>query len=487
MSIKNIFEKSSPGRKAFTLQNESFDHFQIDKSIDKSLLRETKAHLPEVSELDTVRHYTGLSQKNRGIDNQFYPLGSCTMKYNPRIHEEICMTHSFANIHPLAPSSCSQGNLHIIHELQEMLSTLSGMHTFCLQPAAGAHGELAGLMLIKAYHKNRGQADKKDTVLIPDTAHGTNPASAALCGYKVKTIRSNSRGNIDIEHLKENLDESVAGFMTTNPNTLGLFDENILEISSLIHEAGGLLYYDGANFNAIMGKCRPGDMGFDVIHINLHKTFSTPHGGGGPGSGPIGVKENLIEFLPYSKVIKKGEKYIYQKDFKDKSIGNLMPFGGHFLVWLRAYIYIKLLGLDGLKDVSENAVLNANYLMRALTKDFHLPYDRSCMHEFILSNKNQKPYHVQTKHIAKRLIDKGYHPPTTYFPLIVEEALMLEPTETESLETLNTFIEAMRSIAKECVDSPDVVLKAPHSTPVSQIDEVLAARQPKLKWTPSST
>ncbi len=484
--MKTIFEKSAQGHRSFSLRDMAFAPFDLESSVDASLLRTDQANLPEVSELDVVRHYTALSYLNKGIDNHFYPLGSCTMKYNPRLHEEMAAMPSFTQAHPLADASTVQGNMYIIYEVQRMLGALSGMDAFTLEPAAGAHGELTGLMLIKAYHQSRGEHEQRRKILIPDAAHGTNPSSAALCGYDVVSIRSDERGGVDMEHLKENLGDDVSGLMTTNPNTLGLFDENILDISSLVHQAGGLLYYDGANFNAIMGKCRPGDMGFDVIHINLHKTFSTPHGGGGPGAGPVGVKKHLIPFLPPQHVFKTAEAYAYSQDHEDTSIGRLMAFGGNFLVFVRAYVYMKLLGADGLKDVSESAVLNANYMMRALEKEFFLPYDRICMHEFVLSSKWQQEFGVHTKHLAKRLIDKGYYPPTIYFPLIVDEALMIEPTETESLETMDQFIEDLKKIAQECRDNPEMVQQAPHSTVVRQIDEVMAARRPKLRWTPDS-
>lgn len=481
--MQTIFEKSIPGRSSFGLKDLDFTDIECPKLTD-GLAKTKMPNLPDVSEIDVVRHFSNLSQRNAGIDQIFYPLGSCTMKYNPRLHEQVAANPAFKNAHPSLPANLVQGNLHIIYESERMLGEVCGMDGFTLQSAAGAHGELTGIMLMKAYHRDHPGEQKRSKILIPDAAHGTNPASAALCGYDIITIRSNDQGEVDLDHLQENLDDSVAGLMLTNPNTLGLFDRHILKISKMVHDVGGLLYYDGANLNAIMGKCRPGDMGFDIVHVNLHKTFSTPHGGGGPGAGPVGVKERLVKYLPQPRVIKENDVYAVQAN-EDLSIGRLMTFYGNFLVVLRAYVYMSLLGADGLKEVSETAVLNANYMMHFLKDDFALPYERVCMHEFVLSSKWQQKQGVHTKHIAKRLIDKGYHPPTTYFPLIVDEALMFEPTETENKETLDQFIADLKDIAREVETNPDIVLQAPHTTPVRQLDEVTAARKPILRWSPT--
>ncbi|NLY70980.1 MAG: aminomethyl-transferring glycine dehydrogenase subunit GcvPB, partial [Clostridiales bacterium] len=452
----------------------------ISDLIDSSFLREKAPELPEVSELDAVRHYTKLSQRNHGVDSGFYPLGSCTMKYNPKVNEAIARFDGFINCHPYQPESMVQGNLEVMYTLDKLLSEISGMDQVSLQPAAGAHGELAGLMIIKAYHENRGEGNR-NKIIVPDSAHGTNPASAAVAGFEVIEVKSDERGCVDLEHLKEVMNEEVAGLMLTNPNTLGLFETDIVEIAKIVHDKGGLLYYDGANMNAIMGIARPGDMGFDVIHFNLHKTFSTPHGGGGPGSGPVGVKKPLIPFLPVPVVCKKDDTYYLDYD-RPLSIGRMKSFYGNFNVTIKALAYIFTMGAEGLKEVSEAAVLNANYIAQKLKDVYHLPYDKICMHECVLSGDRQKSKGVSTLDIAKRLLDFGYHPPTVYFPLIVSEALMIEPTECESKETLDEFIQTMRRIAEEAENNPEIVKTAPYNTVVSRLDEALAARKPVLKW-----
>ncbi len=478
--VNLIFETSRPGRKAYSLPECDVPQKPIGELIDSSYLREKAPELPEVSELDAVRHYTKLSLRNHGVDSGFYPLGSCTMKYNPKVNEAVARLDGFINCHPYQPESMVQGNLEVMYTLDRLLSEISGMDQVSLQPAAGAHGELAGLMIIKAYHENRGEGNR-DKIIVPDSAHGTNPASAAVAGFEVIEVKSDDRGCVDLEHLKEVMNEEVAGLMLTNPNTLGLFETEIVEIAKIVHDKGGLLYYDGANMNAIMGIARPGDMGFDVIHFNLHKTFSTPHGGGGPGSGPVGVKESLIPFLPVPVVCKKDDTYYLDFD-RPLSIGRIKSFYGNFNVTIKALAYIFTMGEEGLKKVSESAVLNANYIAQKLKDVYLLPYDKICMHECVLSGDRQKANGVSTLDIAKRLLDFGYHPPTVYFPLIVSEALMIEPTECESKETLDEFINTMRTIAEEAESNPDIVKTAPHNTVVSRLDEALAARKPVLKW-----
>jgi glycine dehydrogenase subunit 2 len=403
------------------------------------------------------------------------------MKYNPKINEDVARLQGFTQIHPYQSDETVQGCLELMYKMDAFLSEITGMARFTLQPAAGAHGELTGLMIIKAYHEYHGQSQRKK-MLIPDSAHGTNPASAALAGFDVIEVPSNERGGVDLESLKRMVNDETAGLMLTNPSTLGLFEENIIDIARIVHEAGGLLYYDGANANAILGITRPGDMGFDVVHLNLHKTFSTPHGGGGPGSGPIGVKEELVPFLPKPVVEYDGEKYFLDNE-RPLSIGKVKSFYGNFNVVVKAYAYILTMGAEGLKKASETAVLNANYLMEKLKKFYQLPYERVCKHEFVLSAQKQKEKGVSAMDVAKRLIDFGFHPPTTYFPLIVKEALMIEPTETESKESLDAFIQAMIQIAREVDEDPDCIRQAPHHTPVKRLDETRAARNPKLRWT----
>lgn len=446
--------------------------------IDKRFLRSLPLNLPQLSELETLRHYKELSDKNFCIEKGFYPLGSCTMKYNPKVNEILANLEGFTNLHPLQSDEDSQGALELMYNLQNSLKEITGMDAISLQPAAGAHGELAGMMIIKKYFETKGENRTK--VIIPDSAHGTNPASAKMCGFECVEIKSNEKGQVDIDALKAVLDEDVAAIMMTNPNTLGLFEENILEISKLMHDNGSLLYYDGANFNAIMGYTNPKLMGFDIVHINLHKTFSTPHGGGGPGAGPIGVVEKLKDFLPVPLIDYDGEKYYRNYDLKN-SIGKVKNFYGNFGVLVRAYAYILMMGKN-LKTVSEDAVLNANYLKEKLKCAYELPYDYTCMHEFVLSGDKQKEQGASTLWIAKRLMDENTHPPTVYFPLIVHEALMIEPTETESKQRLDEFVDIMLKIAKEIEQNPEKALNSPQNAPVKKIDETLAARQPDLRY-----
>ncbi len=474
MSEPLIFELSSPGRKAFTLPD--LDVPPAD--LPEKYLRD-ELPLPEVSEVDVIRHYLRLSQLNYAVDKGFYPLGSCTMKYNPKVNEEAASLPGFTRIHPYQDESTVQGALKLMYELQEYLKEIGGFAGVSLQPAAGAHGEFSGVLMMRAYHWARGDT-KRHKVLIPDSAHGTNPASSAMSGCTVVEIKSDERGNIDLEELKRHCDETLIGLMLTNPNTLGLFEEQILEVARVVHEAGGLLYGDGANLNAMVGITKPGDLGFDVLHFNLHKTFSTPHGGGGPGAGPVGASEKLVDFLPGPIVVKEGEKY--KLAWPPRSIGRVKAFYGNFLVFIKAYVYIRMMGAEGLKEVAETAVLNANYLRVRLKEVYPLPYDRLCKHEFVLSGRLPDAPGVRTIDIAKRLIDYGFHPPTIYFPLIVPEALMIEPTETESKETLDAFVDALLRIAQEAKEDPELLHQAPHTAPVRRLDEVRAARQPKLRW-----
>ena len=446
--------------------------------IDKKFLRDTSLGLPQVSELEALRHYKELSDKNFCIEKGFYPLGSCTMKYNPKVNEMLANLDGFLNLHPLQNDEDSQGALELMFKLQESLKEITGMDEISLQPAAGAHGELSGMMIVKKYFESKNETRTK--VIIPDSAHGTNPASAKMCGFDIVEIKSNEKGQVDIETLKSVLDESVAAIMMTNPNTLGLFEENILEISEIMHQNGSLLYYDGANFNAIMGYTNPKLMGFDVVHINLHKTFATPHGGGGPGAGPIGVVEKLKDFLPVPLIDYDGQKYFRNYNLKN-SIGKVKTFYGNFGVLVKAYAYILMMGKN-LKKVSEDAVLNANYLKEKLKTAYELPYDYPCMHEFVLSGEKQKEQGASTLWIAKRLMDENTHPPTVYFPLIVHEALMIEPTESENKEVLDEFVDIMLKIAKEIEQNPERTLNSPQKASVKKIDETLAARHPDLKW-----
>ncbi|MFA4905462.1 MAG: aminomethyl-transferring glycine dehydrogenase subunit GcvPB [Candidatus Margulisiibacteriota bacterium] len=436
--------------------------------------------LPEYSELDAVRHFTRLSQKNFSVDTHFYPLGSCTMKYNPKVNEEVAKFPGFSEIHPGQDENEIQGILELLYNMEKYLCAIFGYDAFTFQPAAGAHGELTSLLMIKAYHEENSTGRNK--IIIPDSSHGTNPASVSMVGYKAVVVKSNGRGNINIDELKKAANDDCAGLMLTNPNTLGLFDEHIEDIADIIHKAGGLLYYDGANANATLGVCRPADLGFDVAHFNLHKTFSTPHGGGGPGAGPVGVTNKLEPFLPVPRVVKKDGKFGMRSAEFPKSIGRVHSFHGNINIIVRAYAYIRSLGSQGLQDVSKKAVENANYMMNILKKYYYLPYDRSCQHEFVLSAKWQKEKcGIKALDIAKRLIDYGFHPPTIYFPLIVEEALMIEPTESESKATLDAFCDAMIKIARECETDPDIIRSAPHHTPVGRLDEAKAAREPDLR------
>ena len=444
----------------------------------RELLRQ-ELELPEISEVELVRYFTALSKLNYGVDTGFYPLGSCTMKYNPKWHEDIGKLPGFTAIHPYQPVESVQGALRLMFELQKSLAEITGMDTVSLAPMAGAQGELAGALMVKAYHQAKGNNSRK-TILVPDSSHGTNPATTAMCGFETCVVPSDDKGNIDLKGLESAMNEEVAALTLTMPTTLGLFDPQITEISQLIHERGGLLCGDGANLNSLMGKVKFGDLGFDCVQLNLHKTFSTPHGGGGPGAGPICVKSNLTDFLPSPLVAKKDKDYNFTSPAK--SIGGMGAFYGNFGVMVKAYAYIRSLGVEGLKEISENAVLNANYIKEKLKTYYHLPYDRTCMHEVVFSGRRQKTKGVRTLDIAKRLLDYGFHPPTIYFPLVVDEAIMIEPTETESKETLDAFIDAMKEIAREADENPEILHSAPHNTPVRRLDEVTAARNPDLRW-----
>ena len=473
---KLLFESGSPGRSAIDWAAEGG---KVEESIPSHMLRRDIDGFPELGELEVLRHFTGLSQLNFSIESQFYPLGSCTMKYNPKINEAVARFPGFAQLHPLAPAEHLQGALALLFALEQMLAEVSGMEYVSLQPSAGAQGELTGLMLVRAFLVERGNPRKN--IIVPDTAHGTNPASSTLCGYDVVQISSNEKGVIDAAAVEKVMDGDVAAIMITNPNTLGLFETNIEAIAQVVHAKGGLVYLDGANLNALMGVAKPGHMGVDVLHMNLHKTFSTPHGGGGPGAGPVGVKAQLRDYLPVPRVIKSGELYSLDESFP-KSVGRVRSFLGNFGVLLRAYTYILSLGGDGLEEASRMALLNANYIRSKLEKSYHLAYDEPCMHECVLTDRFQHKNGVSTLDIAKRLLDYGYHPPTIYFPLVVSGALMIEPTETETPETLDGFCEAMLAIAQEAKDDPELVMSAPHTTPVRRLDEARAARKPVLRW-----
>ncbi|MED3789055.1 aminomethyl-transferring glycine dehydrogenase subunit GcvPB [Peribacillus frigoritolerans] len=475
-----IFEISTSGRIGYSLPEMDVATIPLEEILPADYIREEEAKLPEVSELDIMRHYTALSKRNHGVDSGFYPLGSCTMKYNPKINENVARFNGFAHIHPYQDPATVQGALGLLFDLQEHLTEITGMDQVTLQPAAGAHGEWTGLMMIRAFHEANGDTERTK-VIVPDSAHGTNPASATVAGLETITVKSDENGLVDLEDLKRVVGPDTAALMLTNPNTLGLFEENILEMAQLVHDAGGKLYYDGANLNAVLSKARPGDMGFDVVHLNLHKTFTGPHGGGGPGSGPVGVKSDLIPYLPKPLIVKQGEQFALDYD-RPQSIGRVKPYYGNFGINVRAYTYIRSMGPDGLKAVTENAVINANYMMRKLEPYFDLPYNRHCKHEFVLSGRRQKKLGVRTLDIAKRLLDFGYHPPTIYFPLNVEEGMMIEPTETESKETLDAFIDAMIQIAKEAEETPEIVQEAPHTTVIKRLDETLAARKPILRY-----
>ena len=472
-----IFEQGGKGRKGYSLPRWDVEQAEQKNLIPSHLLRDELQGFPELSEVEVVRHFTRLSQWNYGVESGLYPLGSCTMKYNPKLNEEIA--RMFYQIHPYYPEDSIQGILRLMYELEGFLSDITGMDRVSLQPAAGAHGELTGMRMIKACLQNR--AEKRTKVLIPDTAHGTNPSSLAMAGFQMVGIRSNEKGVIGPEQVAEQMDEDVAAIMVTNPNTLGLFEEHLKEISEMVHRKGGFVYCDGANLNALMGIVKLGELGVDLVHINLHKTFSTPHGGGGPGAGPIAIKKELAPFLPTPVIEKEGETFRLNEDFP-KSIGKIRAFYGNFGVLVRAYAYILSMGAEGLRKATEMAVLNANYLMKSLKGYYDLPYERPCMHECVFTDKIQEEYHVSTLDIAKRLIDYGFHPPTIYFPLVVKGALMIEPTESESKEGLDRFIETMITIAEEAKENPDLLRQAPQRVKTRRLDEVLAARKPKLRW-----
>ena len=470
---KLIFELSQPGRTGYKLPE--LDVEEKDNLIPEEFLSNEELDLPEVSEVDVVRHYTNLSTLNFGVDTGMYPLGSCTMKYNPKINEEIIANPKLARLHPKQDDYQVQGALEAMYTLQKSLCEISAMDYMTLQPAAGAHGEITAITIFKKYHEVNGNSEKNE-IIVPDSAHGTNPATAAMAGYKVVEVKSNENGVVDVEDLRKVVNEKTAGLMLTNPNTLGLFETKIKEIAEIVHEAGGLLYYDGANANAILGHARPGDMGFDAIHFNVHKTFSTPHGGGGPGAGPVGVKKFLRDYLPKPIVEKDGDKYFLDYSM-EHSIGRMKDFQGHFGILMRALTYILTMGSDGLKCASTTAVLNANYLQAQLKDDYNLPHDFICKHEFVLGGlKDDCDGQVKTLDVAKRLLDMGFHPPTVYFPLIVHEALMVEPTETEPKQTLDEFVAAMKQIAQEARENKDILLEAPISTVVRRPDETEAAK-----------
>ena len=477
-----IFEQGGEGRKGYSLPRWDVEEVEAVNLIPSGLLRKDLEGFPQLSEVDVVRHFTRLSQWNYGVDSGLYPLGSCTMKYNPKVNEEIAGMRGFSNTHPYTPEALSQGVLKLMYELQGFLAEITGMDAATLQPAAGAHGELAGMMMIRACLVARGEKRKK--VLVPDTAHGTNCSTSSIAGYQTIEIKSNEKGVIPLEKVAELMDEEVAAIMVTNPNTLGLFEEHLAKIAGVIHHRGGFVYCDGANLNALMGIVKLGDLGVDVVHINLHKTFSTPHGGGGPGAGPVAIKKELTPHLPIPVIEKRGETYSFNYD-RPKSIGKMRAFYGNFGVLIRAYAYILSMGEEGLKKASQMAVLNANYLMKRLKDHYYLPYDRPCMHECIFTDRIQERYHVSTLDIAKRLIDYGFHPPTIYFPLVVKGALMIEPTETENKESIDRFIETMIEIAKEAEGNPDLLWQAPQRVKLRRLDEVLAARRPKLRWAPN--
>lgn len=475
-----LFERSRSGRQASDLPEPDVPAADLAVHLPADALRAAAPALPELSEVDLIRHYTELSRRNHGVDSGFYPLGSCTMKYNPKRNEQAARLAGFVDIHPLQPQESVQGALALMYDLERYLAEITGMDAISLQPAAGAAGEWTGLLMIRAWHERRGES--RSRVIVPDSAHGTNPASAAFAGFRTVTVPSGADGLVDLGALRQAVGPDTAALMLTNPNTLGLFEARIREIADIVHEAGGLLYYDGANANAILGRTRPGDMGFDVVHLNLHKTFATPHGGGGPGAGPVGVKAGLEPFLPVPRVVRTAAgSYAFTADFPH-SIGKVKGFYGNFGILVRAYAYIRTMGPDGLRRVAEDAVLSANYLRARLSSAYEIPYDRINKHEFVASGKPFRANGVRTLDIAKRLLDYGFHPPTVYFPLNVEEALMIEPTETESRETLDAFADALLAIAREARETPDTVCRAPHTTVVGRLDETLAARRPVLRW-----
>lgn len=469
-----IFELSHEGRKGYSLPENTFGNYELPLCAR----RKTDAELPQCDELTVVRHYTNHSENNFGVNNGFYPLGSCTMKYNPIVNEETAAMPGFAALHPLQPAETCQGALEAYYNMQKALSDITGLSEFTLNPFAGAHGELTGLMIIRAYHQHN-EDHKRTKVLVPDSAHGTNPASAAVCGLEVVEVKSTPDGLVDVDDLKTHLDDTIAAMMMTNPNTLGLFESDIPEIARLVHECGALMYYDGANLNPMLGACRPGDMGFDVMHINLHKTFSTPHGGGGPGSGPVGVGKGLEQFLPRPRVVKDGSEYKMDTEYAGISVGEFL---GNFATMLRAYTYILSLGKENLPMVGPLATLNANYIKESLKDAYELPITGVCKHEFVFNGLKDKSTGVTTMDVAKRLLDYGYHAPTIYFPLLFHEAMMIEPTENESIDTLDCFIDVMHRIAREAAETPDIVKTAPHKTPIGRVDDVLAAKHPILTY-----
>ncbi len=471
-----IFELSKKGRKGYSLPANEFPQYTIPAEIS----RQSDTILPEADEQTVVRHYTNMSNNNFGVDTGFYPLGSCTMKYNPKINEESANHRDFQQLHPLAPASTVQGALEVYYNTQAILSEIGGMAEFTLNPFAGAHGELTGLMVIRNYHMLRGDT-KRTKIIIPDSAHGTNPASAAVCGLEVVEVKSTADGTVDVEDLKPLLGDDIAGMMMTNPNTLGIFETKIPEIAELVHRCGGLMYYDGANLNPLLGVCRPGDMGFDVMHINLHKTFSTPHGGGGPGAGPIGVRKGLESYLPTPQVKKAADGTFYVTTDKE-SLGSISGFFGNFSVILRAYTFLLSAGKENFAKMGSLAVLNANYIKESLKDCYELPIEGLCKHEFVFNGLKDKSNHVTTLDVAKRLLDYGFHAPTIYFPLLFHEALMIEPTETESKDTIDNFIAVMKKIAAEAASDPELVKTAPHNTPITRVDDVKAVKEPKLTF-----
>ena len=478
-----IFELSRKGREGYSLPSDNLgqDKYKPCQLPAHLLRQEAPASLPEVDELTAARHYTNMSGNNFGVDTGFYPLGSCTMKYNPKINEEVAALPGFTDVHPAQPAETLQGSLHLYHHLAAMLAEVGGMHAFTLNPYAGAHGELTGLMVIRTYHQRRGD-HKRVKIIVPDSAHGTNPASAAVCGLEIVEVKSKKDGRVDVDDLKNLLDDTVAAMMMTNPNTLGLFETEIPEITRLVHECGGLMYYDGANLNPMLGACRPGDMGFDVMHINLHKTFSTPHGGGGPGSGPVGVRAGLEQFLPRPHVVKDGETYRIEKEAGSNTPIHVGAFFGNFGVIIKAYTYILTLGKENIKMVGPLATLNANYIKECLKDVYELPIDGLCKHEFVFDGLKDKSTGITTMDVAKRLLDYGYHAPTIYFPLLFHESMMIEPTESESKETIDGFINVLRTIAQEAIEQPETVHGAPHHTPIGRVDDVLAAKNPILTY-----
>jgi glycine dehydrogenase subunit 2 len=476
-----IFELSKAGRKGYSLPQNLYQHSTSE--LPATLCRQQEAQLPECDEMTVVRHYTNLSQNNFGVNDGFYPLGSCTMKYNPVINEEIAAMKMFTGLHPLQPAETCQHALELYFRLQESLAELTGLSEFTLNPCAGAHGELTGLMVIRAYHESRGD-HQRTKVIIPDSAHGTNPASAAVCGLEIVEVKSNTEGLVDVEDLKRLVEQegpNIAAMMMTNPNTLGIFEHAIPEITKLIHDAGGLMYYDGANLNPMLGACRPGDMGFDVMHINLHKTFSTPHGGGGPGSGPVGVRAGLEAFLPTPRVVFRDDMFRVETT-EPQSLGSIGAFLGNFGVMIKAYVYILSLGREHIKEVGPLATLNANYIKESLKDVYELPIEGLCKHEFVFDGLKDKSTGVTTMDVAKRLLDYGYHAPTIYFPLLFHESLMIEPTENESKDTIDGFIHVMRQIAEEAKTDPELVKTAPHTTPIGRVDDVLAAKHPIVTY-----